>query len=193
MSTSTPTLYMMVGMPCSGKTTHVQKNLSNSFLVSMDEVTVHIGKIFGYAYDDMFEKPRSSDDVSSTFGAAVKQPLEWKTWEPYVWDLLEEPNLAFMAVMDHLWNNAQKRPSIVVDATNLSIAGRKRILDKFPAHKKIAIVFNPVSLEETISRVNGRAQRDGEKYIPAATLKRMHNSFQTPTLGEGFSEIVISG
>jgi len=182
---------MLVGLPCSGKTTYVNDNIqSTDFVISMDKVTVHLGAIFGYTYDEMFEKPSASDDTSKKFGIAVKQPLEWKTWEPYVWDLLEEPNLAFMAVMDFIWSNAQKRSSVIVDATNLSIAGRKRILDKFPAHKKVAVLFDPVSLEETISRVNGRAKRDGEKFIPAATLKRMHDSFQVPTLQEGFTAIV---
>ena len=188
-----PSVTFLVGLPCSGKSTYVETHMPEHFVVSMDTITEAIGKIFGFTYNDMFEKPNQSrglnQPASEKFGKSVPQPIKWKTWQPFHWDLLIETDEASMLVFDLVLRNAAKRSKVVVDMTNMSVNARKRTLSFFESFEKKAIVWK-TSVEDSIERSNKRYSQTGEKYIPSDAIQRMASSFQEPTSEEGFTTII---
>ena len=188
-----PSVTFLVGLPCSGKSTYVETHMSEHFVVSMDVITEAIGKIFGYSYNDMFEKPlqhRGLDQpASKKFGKVVPQPIEWKTWQPMHWDFLVETDEASMIVFDLVLRNAAKRRNVVIDMTNMSVNARKRTLSFFESFEKKAIVWK-TSVEDSVKRSNQRYSQTGKKYIPQDAIERMAGSYQEPSAEEGFTTII---
>lgn len=79
---------------------------------------------------------------------------------------------------------------VIWDNTNLTTKGRKKKLDTIPKDYKItAVVFREPSGTQLQDRLNSRAIKEG-KIIPKVVLERQRNSFNEPTLEEGFDEII---
>jgi len=79
---------------------------------------------------------------------------------------------------------------VVIDMTNLTVKGRKRILNKFGNDfYKIAIIFPILSLDEIIDRNNKRMLQEN-KHIPIEVIKNMKNIYEIPTLNENLNEII---
>lgn len=77
----------------------------------------------------------------------------------------------------------QSKLNVVWDQTNLTVKKRKQILDKFKKYVKVAIYFEiPDDWKSRLS------SREG-KTIPAHILKNMSESYQEPSLEEGFDLI----
>jgi tRNA uridine 5-carbamoylmethylation protein Kti12 len=89
-------------------------------------------------------------------------------------------------VSNNLLDTAIKENKVVVwDQTNLTKGSRSGKLAKFPDHyMKIAVVFPiPDDLEARLASRPGKA-------IPNFIMKNMIDSFEDPTLDEGFTMIV---
>lgn len=89
---------------------------------------------------------------------------------------------------DHMVSHAvASNTSVIVDKTNLSVDSRRRVLAKIPVSwKKVAVIMsidNPYLWKERLrSRVG--------KTIPEDVLHGMAESFEEPSLAEGFDEIL---
>jgi predicted kinase len=78
--------------------------------------------------------------------------------------------------------------TVIWDQTNLSIKSRKNRLAFVPKdYKKVAIVVSCSDEKQWKERLDSRPG----KTIPFGILETMKRSFQTPTVEEGFDEIVI--
>lgn len=80
------------------------------------------------------------------------------------------------------------RRNLIWDQTNTTAKSRKQKLDKLDGYIKIAVVF---SISENTQN-NRLKKRDAEvgKAIPSNILKSMREHFESPTLDEGFDQII---
>jgi predicted kinase len=79
----------------------------------------------------------------------------------------------------------QQGRDIVWDQTSVSVASRAKKFAALPNYEHVAVVFATPEPAELARRL---AQRPG-KTIPDSVMQNMINSFEQPTLEEGFAEI----
>lgn len=79
--------------------------------------------------------------------------------------------------------------TIFWDQTNLTIKSRKNKLKLFPEkYYKVAIVIETPDENVLFDRLNKRSIEEG-KTIPESIVRNMINSYQEPTVDEGFHEV----
>jgi len=123
-----PELVMLCGIPCSGKSTYVNKLLTyeyweNSVVLSTDNYIEEQAKRLGMTYNEVFQ---------DCIDEATRQ-LE----------------MSFVRAKEE-----GKR--IIYDQTNLSIKTRKKKLTKVPSIYKRTVVWFQVDLEEALERNKNR-------------------------------------
>lgn len=155
-----PILFMLIGLPGSGKSTW-----RSTYLASAARPAVTV----------------SSDDMIEQFGA--KQGLTYSQ----AWDMVDFK--AIDRQVHELFVNALGQgEDIILDRTNMSVKSRNRFLSKVPSHyEKVAIVFD---VDDAIlhERLTKRAEQTG-KVIPPAVVATMKASYAAPTEAE-FHRIV---
>ena len=115
----------------------------------------------------------------------AKQLSEDKTIVKLSYDELRCPSqLEFARLIRKELRNGK---SVVADTVNNSVFNRKLILDfiKDIECNKV-LVFLDTALDDCLTRNNLR-----EKPMNPNIIKCIHKSFQTPTLDEGWDEIII--
>lgn len=157
---STPQLYVLIGLPGSGKSTWTEKFLALNqkeeyVIVSSDAIIERYAKERGQTYSEVFS------DVS---GFAMKE---------------------MSAVADNAFKN---KLNVIWDQTNMSIKKRKSILQRAKGYNKIAVDFD-VSDRELQRRLDERAANTG-KFIPKSVIDSMAKSYDAPTKDEGFDQII---
>lgn len=80
------------------------------------------------------------------------------------------------------------RRSVVVNATNLTKARRRKVLLRFPDYVKHALVF-PLLDYETFCKRNERRSRSGGKHIPLSVHGQMCSVFEEVEHAEGFDSV----
>jgi predicted kinase len=122
-----PTLWMLVGVPASGKTAWLRDSdidWNRTTLLSTDNIIEREAALLGKTYSDMFSR-------------VVKQATR------------EMNQRLKQAVADNR--------DIVWDQTNITVASRKSKLDKIPAtYQKIAVYFPVPDTREWQRRLNSR-------------------------------------
>jgi predicted kinase len=169
-----PTLYMMVGLPGSGKSTYLKQLAAKNkdefcagkevkswddeyhyIILSTDKYIESVAKSKGSDYNTVFKE---------SIGAAEKELQK---------DLKEAIKFGF----DIYW-----------DQTNLSVRSRARKLSQIPeTYRKVAVVIEctPAALEKHLTdRVAG-----GGKFIDPKIISDMSKQFEFPTTSEGFDEV----
>jgi predicted kinase len=79
----------------------------------------------------------------------------------------------------------QQGRDIVWDQTSVSVASRAKKFAALPDYEHVAVVFATPEPAELDRRLD---QRPG-KVVPESVVQHMINSFEQPTLEEGFAEI----
>lgn len=123
-----PELVMLVGIPCSGKSTYVNKlrdyeYWKDAVVLSTDNYIEEQAKRLGMTYNEVFQ---------DCIDEATRQ-LE----------------IAFIEAKD-------KGKDIIFDQTNLSRKTRKKKLSKLPSFYRRGVVYFEVSLEEALKRNENR-------------------------------------
>jgi len=123
-----PECVMLVGIPCSGKSTYVEKlktipYWSNSVILSTDNYIEKVAQEHNTTYNEIFE-----DCISE----ATRQ-LE----------------LAFIMAKD-------RGENLIWDQTNLTVKTRKKKLSKLPSFYARGVMYFEVSLEEALERNKNR-------------------------------------
>lgn len=155
-----PELYVLIGLPASGKSTWVAnktKSSGKSFtVISSDDIIQQRAEELGKTYDEVFQ-----DNVAHAISQLrVNAERAFKNGDNIIWD-----------------------------QTNLSPKKRKGILHNVPKnYKKIAVVFE-VDDTELTRRLTARA-KDSGKSIPPHIITSMRTSFTAPSKSEGFDEII---
>jgi predicted kinase len=167
-TTNTKNLYVLIGPPCTGKSTWIKKNgfISDPDckIISSDNIVEELVSARGLTYDDFFQ----SQDKN----------LKWKHRV-----LFEEQ---FKDIPDY--------KNIILDLTNLNVKSRKGIMGKIPdldERYKISVVFRFKGREETILKMMEKRSKELEKKgkkktIPMNVMLSMFSSFEPPQPEEGF-------
>jgi predicted kinase len=156
-----PTLYMLVGLPGSGKS-RIRKTLikemnalaRSGFIYSTDDYIEFLADDYGISYNSLFGKTIDLSTKIANF----------------------ELDLAITHGLDVIW-----------DQTNLTIKSRAKKLSRFHDYKKICYYMDTPWM--TVLERNLR--RDKGRQINQKIIESMYGTFQTPTVDEGFDEIKI--
>jgi predicted kinase len=158
-SPNNPKLFVLVGVPGSGKSTYIKnvisKELADYVIVSSDDILERIATEKNKTYSEIF-----NDYIK----VATRESNE----------------LFFNAVKNNL--------SIIIDKTSMSVPSRKKWIQACGnKYYKIAVVFK-IDDKELESRLLARAKNTGKK-IPLAVVRDMEQRFEMPSYAEGFNEI----
>ena len=83
------------------------------------------------------------------------------------------------------------KTNVIIDMTNMTVKRRMVTLRNFDKDfSRIAVVFPILSDEEYSKRNIGRNAKEN-KWIPPFVIKSMIDSYQEPTLDEGYDRIII--
>jgi predicted kinase len=94
---------------------------------------------------------------------------------------------AVKLMADRVVRAREQGRDIIWDQTSVSVKSRKRKFNMLPNYEHIAVVFTTPDEGELTRRL---ASRPG-KNIPDFVMRSMIDSFEMPTLEEGFTEIEI--
>lgn len=147
------TVTILVGLPCTGKSTFVDEHHKESYVISFDRDITALGGAYGETdYHQCFVK----------FSPIIREGL----------------------LLDTLLKESLKHRSVVVDKTNLTVKGRKKLIDFYTenGYHISCRVFNPRDKHEELIK-----SRD--KYVSQETIARFSETLEWPTLDEGFESI----
>lgn len=83
------------------------------------------------------------------------------------------------------------KTSVIIDMTNMTVKRRMATLRNFDKDfSRIAVVF-PILSEEEYTKRNIDRNAKENKWIPPFVIKSMIDSYQEPTLDEGYDRIII--
>jgi tRNA uridine 5-carbamoylmethylation protein Kti12 len=129
------TVYILVGVPGSGKTTWLKDNpkTKHADILSSDGIIEDIASEYGYTYNDIFKEvvPFANRVFLDSVDLAVKE----------------------------------HDCDVVLDRTNMSRKTRAPFIRKFKGFRKVAVVFEKPSDEEWLRRLNSRPDKTIPKYI----------------------------
>lgn len=153
-------LFVLVGLPGSGKSTWTKRVLSETnkpyIVVSSDKHIEEYARSKNKTYSDVF------DEYVKTAGKLMNDEAE---------------------------RAISERVNVIWDQTNLSAKKRKAILRRFPnSYYKVVIIFD-IDDEELGNRLKKRGEEEG-KNIPNFVLNNMRKGYQHPSLTEGFDKII---
>lgn len=158
---SKPILWMLIGVPGSGKSTWVNSATleegkgRETAVLSTDLYIEHIARSTHATYNEVFQ------------------------------DTIKDANLKMYKDLDYA---LKKEQNIIWDQTNTSRKSRESKLAKIPnTYKKIGLFFPTPDEQELDRRL---ASRPG-KNIPKGVMRNMIDCLNQPTLDEGFDEVRV--
>ena len=129
------TLYMLIGMPASGKSTWFKNIVADKSSVTY----------------------LSTDQYIETYAA-----VQGKTYNE-VFDEYIETATNLMLLESEIASHSEN--DVYFDQTNLTVKSRKKKLSWFPDHRKVAVVFNSCSPIEYINRLNSRVGKSIPQHV----------------------------
>lgn len=160
-NTGNPKLIVLVGPPCAGKSTFINKYHAATEVISRDAFVEAAGARRGLNYSDSFKFLNTNKEISTA-------------------EVDEEMNKQITSIR-------QNNKSVIIDMTSMSKKSRRRWVSEFSKYDKKAVVFL-TGFEELKKRNKNRAEKTG-KYIPDHVLQDMCIKYSMPTYAEGFNEI----
>lgn len=163
-----PVLYMLIGVPGSGKSTWVRRNrsaMNRPVILSTDAYIERQMRDYRLPYSRMFR--RHIQDATQAMQAELRSAVE--------------------SGRDIIW-----------DQTNLDSASRRRKLNQVPSeYEKVAVVFKTPGRKLLNKRLNSRTVRSSNqagalylpKDIPTQVIDQMIADFEPPSGSEGFDRI----
>ena len=108
---------------------------------------------------------------------------EGKTYDEVFQDKIKEASQKFEKDLTEFINSGS---NIIIDRTNLTTTTRKRYLNKLPSdYEKVAVVMKTHALEAYM-----RMRKRKGKVVPEEKFIKMVESYEEPTLAEGFDRII---
>lgn len=150
-ATRTPRLWVMVGVPGSGKSTYVRAQLGDKWRICLDDLRFML----------------SMDPYAPSL-----QPVAVALEEACLRTLLGGLN--------------GRRRDVVIDATNVTRARRRRYLKLAAEYGVPAVaVFMQCDLEVAMER-----NRSRPRPVPDEVVERMYANLQPPDVSEGFADVI---
>jgi predicted kinase len=161
MVVNMPSLYMLVGVPGSGKSTWLNHQFERGFfhddthkVISTDNIIEHQAKALGKTYDDVFQ-----DTIKEAQKMADERARKY-----------------FEQGFHVIW-----------DQTNTTIKTRAKKLRMVPeGYAKFAVWFDTPEIAELSRRLKNRPG----KTIPDHIVSNMMIGLEPPTLNEGFANVL---
>lgn len=165
--TNTPSVFFMCGLPCSGKTHFVDQWMNNSYSPLTND-----------PYPYIISTDITILSICDLFGV---------NYSDYFKDLI---GFADKVMYHDLTNALNARADIFWDQTNLTKKSRAKKLAKFDdtGYNK-EIFFFDTPWEVIQERMKAREEWD--VIVPDDVMERMRDSFEMPTLDEGWDAVHI--
>lgn len=155
-------LILLVGIPCSGKSTLIKERYSDYFIISRDEALISFAKLKG----------RNFETYSEIYNYGNK----------------ENPD-EFNGYFNNILIEAKKYDKIIVDMTNTTLKSRKSKLVLYPKHKAKAVIL--MTSLGNIRMRNIKRSREEAKFISDEVFLMMQKQFIMPVKEEGFEDVEI--
>jgi len=164
-------IVFMVGLPCAGKSTTIKNECCQH-----DEYVVlsRDNALFEY-YEHTLKKPEGGLDYSGVYKYIHNDEDYKKEFDQYFEDKIRMYS-----------KNIDK---VIVDMTMMPMSSRRKMMNKFPNHKRRCVVVM-TDWESLQSRNDERRELEG-KNIPPFVFENMAKSFVYPVLEEGFEDIKL--
>jgi predicted kinase len=151
---------VLVGPPCSGKSTYL-KTLEYDFVISSDDIVEILCRQNGLSYHEYFQLPGEHS---------------LKTEHCHIFESLVDESLNYKHVV---W-----------DLTNLTRRSRSKIFQHYPKIKISAVAFDFRGEEALLLARNQQRFLSQGKHIDEAVMEEMFKRFEPVTKGEGFANIL---
>ncbi len=162
-----PTIYFLIGVPASGKSTWVDRFFEEKLA----------------ANENWYDYEVLSTDSLVEAEAKIMNSTYNQTWPKYI-------DTATKIVDETLSISVGRNVDIIWDQTNLTAKSRAKKLTKIPNnYRKIAVYFRTPKADEHKRRLESRAG----KTVPQETIDNMIKTIEFPTIEEGFNEIWVEG
>ncbi|MBU2869753.1 ATP-binding protein [Colwellia sp. E2M01] len=152
---------VLIGPPCSGKSTYL-KTLDYDFVISSDDVVEILCKRESIQYHDFFALPANSVIRKEQQTIFIQLIKESKKFEHVVWDL-----------------------------TNLTKKARKSIFKHYPTAIFNAVVFDFKGSEELLFKRNKARSKTNNKWIAENVIEQMLLRYEPVAESEGFMNIKL--
>lgn len=180
---------IFVGIPCSGKSTHIKNNYDkeNTVVISRDKIRYKYAEKTGFKYSELFLKPKEGEVQHELYGDITKEG-NWSTLE-ILNDVIAEE---FQSNIRKATSEVEHGKHIVIDLTNLTRLERQEAMGWFEDIDEVkfkAVVFGFRDDMDLIKEQNKLRGLSEDKFIPDFVIDKMAKSFEPIELTEGFSEI----
>lgn len=158
---NTPYILILVGAPLSGKSYFIR-----DYIKTVDSNVTVVSR------DDLVMEVYGSDDYNTAFKEVDQKDVD------RLLDLrLKEVNT--------------NKENVIVDMTNMVVSRRVKTLRYFSDDYYKEVIVFPVLDSDEYKRRNNERNVNENKWIPPFVISSMLNSYQEPTLDEGFDKITI--
>lgn len=151
---------VLVGPPCSGKSTYL-KTLECDFVISSDDIVEILCLKNDLRYHEYFKLPGD-----------------------------HSLKIQHSHIFENLIDESLKHKHVVWDLTNLTRRSRSKIFQYYPNAKISAVVFNFKEKEALLLARNQQRFLSQGKHIDEAVMKEMFKRYEPVTKDEGFESIL---
>lgn len=106
-------------------------------------------------------------------------------------EYFSKENEVFKEFIRQIKESLNTNQNTIVDATHLNCGSRTKLFRAIGADLEGAAVYAVVVLNDLEIILKQNRERKGRAYVPESVIKNMYATFESPTLEEGFKEIMF--
>lgn len=106
-------------------------------------------------------------------------------------EYFSKENEVFKEFIRQIKESLKTNQNTIVDATHLNSGSRTKLLRAIGTDLEGATVSAVVVLNDLETILKQNDEREGRAFVPRSVIRRMHTTFEAPTLEEGFKEIMF--
>ncbi len=152
---------VLIGPPCTGKTTHLN-SIDYDFVISSDSIVEILCQRAGLKYHEFFQLPSNSPIKASHSDIFNQLVIESFAFNHVVWDL-----------------------------TNLTKTARKKIFEHYPQAEFKAVLFDFIGMKKRVLKLNKLRYKQQGKWVDEKVMKSMFERFEPVEASEGFSDLEV--
>ena len=106
-------------------------------------------------------------------------------------EYFSKENEVFKEYINQIKESLNTNENTIADATHLNCGSRTKLLRAIGDDLKDVQVYAIVVLNDLETILKQNDERKGRAFVPRSVIRRMYNSLESPTLKEGFKEIMF--